>query len=65
MVKTLLMLIITNVVGLLELVGVVLLAVAVGLLWGASAVLAVVGVALLGKSMELDVRRERSRSGGG
>lgn len=63
MVKLMLALLISGVVGLCELAGVVLLAVAAGLAFGAVGVLVVVGVALLAKSMELDVRRGRGGSG--
>jgi hypothetical protein len=63
-VKTLVALFISGLVGLCELAGVVLLAVVAGLTFGVRGVLVVVGVALLAKSMELDVRRGDSKRGG-
>ena len=65
MVKTLFALLISGIVGLLELAGVVVLAVAAGLAFGVIGVLVVVGVALLAKSMELDVRRSDRPGRGG
>jgi hypothetical protein len=64
-VKTLMVLIVTNVVALLELGGVVLLAVVAGMWWGMPAVLVVVAVAMLFKSAELDIRRDKTRRGRG
>ena len=56
-----LVLLVAGVVGLCELAGVVLLAVAAGMAFGGVGVLAVLGVALLAKSMELDMRRGGDR----
>lgn len=51
----------------LELIAVVLIAIAFGIWWGAPAVLLVIAVALLVKSTELDLRQTatRVRDGGG
>ena len=58
MVKTLLALVVTNIVLLLELAGVALIATALGLWFGAPAVRLVVGVAALVKSIEFDLARK-------
>lgn len=55
MVKLILLFIVGHVVQLLELAGVVALAVAAGMWFGAAGVLVVVGVGLLVKSFELDL----------
>ena len=63
MVKTLLAIVMANIVLLLELAGVALLATAFGLWFGTPAVLAVIGVAVLVKSVELDLGRAGSDQG--
>lgn len=55
MVKRLVLLMLTHAVSLLELVGVVCLAIGLGMRFGAWTVLVIAGVALLVKSFELDL----------
>lgn len=59
MVKTLAALVGANVVLLLEVAGVVLIMCGLGMLLGPAAVCIGTGVAVLGKSVELDVTRKR------